>query len=64
MSGMPIDKPIKMGPNSYYFHGELWTAEEITERWGSALIPTCTSPESQSPASRNEEKTEPSLTSA
>jgi hypothetical protein len=57
MSGMPIDKPIKMGPNSYYFHGELWTEQEISERWGSALISTC----------KSEEKIQtcqPSLTSA
>jgi len=54
---MPIEKPIKMGPNSYYFHGELWTAEEISERWGASLIPSC----------KTEEKahtTEPTLTSA
>lgn len=38
---MPLERPIKMGPNSYYFHGELWTAEEITQRFGPALIPTC-----------------------
>ena len=54
---MPIDRPIKMGPNSYYFHGELWTAEEITERFGPTLLPTCKSEEKS-------QTCEPSLTSA
>lgn len=55
---MPIDKPIKMGPNSYYFQGELWTAEEISERWGPALIPNCKTTE-------DKPKTcQPTLTSA
>jgi hypothetical protein len=31
---MPFDTPIKLGPNTFYFHGDLWTAEEIKERWG------------------------------
>jgi len=25
---------IKLGPNTYYFHGDLWTAEELKDRWG------------------------------
>ncbi|HTC79562.1 MAG TPA: hypothetical protein VK657_13180 [Terriglobales bacterium] len=26
--------PIKLGPHTYYFHGDLWTAEELKDRWG------------------------------
>jgi len=48
MRRMPLEKPIKLGPNSYYFHGDLWTAEEMMERWGVAIVP----------ASATEEKTE------
>jgi len=36
---MPLEKPIKLGPNSYYFHGDLWTAEEMIQRWGVAIVP-------------------------
>jgi len=36
---MPLEKPIKLGPNSYYFHGDLWTAEEMMQRWGVAIVP-------------------------
>ena len=31
---MSIEAPIKLGPNTYYFHGDLWTAEELKHRWG------------------------------
>ena len=31
---MSIEAPIKLGPNTYYFHGDLWTAEELKGRWG------------------------------
>ena len=41
MRRMPLEKPIKLGPNSYYFHGDLWTAEEMTQRWGIALAAEC-----------------------
>ena len=58
---MPIEKPIKMGPNSYYFHGELWTAQEISERWGAALIPSCTTPDTTEAKTESREST---LTSA
>lgn len=33
---MPLETPIKMGPNAYYFHGDLWTASELQTRWGIA----------------------------
>ena len=55
---MPIEKPIKMGPNSYYFHGELWTAEEISERFGPTLLPTHKTTEEKS------ETCQPAFTSA
>ena len=40
---MPIESPIKLGPNTYYFHGDLWTACELQERWGIAVeaVPDC-----------------------
>ena len=40
---MPIESPIKLGPNTYYFHGDLWTASELQERWGIAVeaVPDC-----------------------
>jgi hypothetical protein len=31
---MPLDKPITLGPNLYYFHGDLWTAAQLREQWG------------------------------
>lgn len=34
---MPLETPIKMGPNAYYFHGDLWTASEIQKRFGIAV---------------------------
>ena len=41
---MSIEAPIKLGPNTYYFHGDLWTAEELEHRWGIQLkdLPTAT----------------------
>jgi len=31
---MPIEKPVRMADNTYYFAGDLWTAKELHERWG------------------------------
>lgn len=31
---MPLETPIKLGPNVYYFRGDLWTAGQLHERWG------------------------------
>jgi len=39
MRRMLLEKPLKLGPNSYYFHGDLWTAEEMIQRWGVAIVP-------------------------
>jgi len=41
---LSIEAPIKLGPNTYYFHGDLWTAEELKNRWG-LLQPNETSPQ-------------------
>ena len=40
---MSIEAPIKLGSNTYYFHGDLWSAEELKDRWG--LEPNETSPQ-------------------
>ena len=31
---MPLEKPIQLGPNTFYFHGDLWSAEELRARFG------------------------------
>jgi hypothetical protein len=32
VSSEPV--PVKLGPNTYYFRGDLWTVEELKARWG------------------------------
>jgi hypothetical protein len=36
---MPLEKPIKLADNTWYFHGDLWTAEELNRRWGIVVEP-------------------------
>jgi len=27
------DKPLKLSSNAFFFHGDLWTEQELRQRW-------------------------------